>query len=127
MNQTNLKKSANSNTPNSSLDKIELSDPIVMVHSGKDADTSLKLIDSYGNPIKNAPIKAVYDKDNGILLKHNHKLWDNDCSILTDENGMIFYHIIYDCKKTLSGTVQEIKFSDNKLTEAIQQIFIQEK
>jgi len=122
---SNLLALMGSNTSNVALDKIELRDPLLKCSDKKSGSTYLRLTDSYGKPIKNALVKATYDEDNGIFLKHNHKLWENDCSMLTDDKGEIHYHIRCDDDTEKSGMVYEIKFSHNDITSTIQQIYVE--
>ena len=122
---SNLLALMGSNTTDVLLDKIELEDPLLKFSDKKSVSTFLRLTDGNGTPIKNALIDVSYDEDNGIFLKHNHKLWEDGSSMFTDDNGEIHYHIAYDGEAKKTGAVYEIKFSHDKVTSVIQKIYME--
>ena len=96
---SNLLALMGTNTTNVALNKLVLKDPRIKVENGKYYSTSLTLYDSKGNPIKNAPVTASYDSSSGIMLVCNRKKWNNEASMLTDDNGEIQYIVAYTSKE----------------------------
>ncbi|MBO7551632.1 MAG: DUF2589 domain-containing protein [Fibrobacter sp.] len=123
---SNLLALMGSNTLNKALGKIKLENPLLKFSSKTDNySTFLQLMDSSGVPIKNAPIKASYDDASGIILNCNKKRWENGHSMLTNDNGKIYYQIKYNSEDENTGTIHNIEFIHEKYITVIQKYYME--